>query len=85
MTYGLAPLLTTTFTGATALRMGCYKLGNFFWKWILFLGLQDIFQTAKKANVLKAVAVFKDEDMLDYINVEQFGERKDDLDERLIE
>ena len=34
---------------------------------------------------LKAIGVFKDEYLLDYFNVEQYGERDDDIDERVLE
>ncbi|MDR0680925.1 MAG: DUF1016 N-terminal domain-containing protein, partial [Dysgonamonadaceae bacterium] len=36
-------------------------------------------------NALKAIGVFKDEYLLDYFNVEQYGERDDDIDERVLE
>ncbi|MDR0725894.1 MAG: PDDEXK nuclease domain-containing protein [Prevotellaceae bacterium] len=38
-----------------------------------------------KIQALKAVIAFKDEYLLDYINVEQLGEREKDLDERVLE
>jgi predicted nuclease of restriction endonuclease-like (RecB) superfamily len=38
-----------------------------------------------KMQALKAVMAFKDEYLLDYINVEQLGEREKDLDERVLE
>jgi predicted nuclease of restriction endonuclease-like (RecB) superfamily len=36
-------------------------------------------------QALKAIGVFKDEYLLDYFNVEQYGERDDDIDERVLE
>jgi predicted nuclease of restriction endonuclease-like (RecB) superfamily len=36
-------------------------------------------------QALKAIEMFKDEYLLDYINVEALGEREDDVDERVIE
>ncbi|MDR1583359.1 MAG: PDDEXK nuclease domain-containing protein [Prevotellaceae bacterium] len=36
-------------------------------------------------QALKAISVFKDEYLLDYFNVEQYGERNDDIDERVLE
>ena len=39
-----------------------------------------------KSNALKAIEMFKDEYLLDYINVEELGERdKADIDERVVE
>lgn len=39
-----------------------------------------------KTNALKAIEMFKDEYLLDYINVEELGERdKADIDERVVE
>jgi predicted nuclease of restriction endonuclease-like (RecB) superfamily len=38
-----------------------------------------------KMQALKAIIAFKDEYLLDYINVEQFDEREKDLDERVLE
>lgn len=38
-----------------------------------------------KMQALKAILAFKDEYLLDYINVEQLGEREKDLDERILE
>jgi len=43
-------------------------------------------QTMPEAkNALKAIGVFKDEYLLDFFNVEQYGERDDDIDERVLE
>jgi predicted nuclease of restriction endonuclease-like (RecB) superfamily len=43
-------------------------------------------QTIPEAkNALKAIGVFKDEYLLDFFNVEQYGERDDDIDERVLE
>lgn len=36
-------------------------------------------------RVFQAIQMFKDEYLLDYINVEQLGERDEDIDERVIE
>ncbi|MDR2382483.1 MAG: PDDEXK nuclease domain-containing protein [Prevotellaceae bacterium] len=36
-------------------------------------------------QALKTIGVFKDEYLLDYFNVEQYGERDDDIDERVLE
>ena len=38
-----------------------------------------------KQQSLKAIEMFKDEYMLDFINVEQLGEREEDIDEAVIE
>ena len=40
---------------------------------------------ANKKQSLKAINMFKDEYMLDFINVEQLGERDEDIDEAVIE
>ena len=36
-------------------------------------------------RAFQAIQMFKDEYLLDYINVEQLGERDEDIDERVVE